>query len=185
MYHRFSGPFQSTQDLCGQVDFHACLRQASVYLVSNCRREVGDVSTPNIGETVVSYQTMKYKFNYTPLVKFLNFIVWYDTMKTSTLERQYDFPLQPPRACINIPTVKSNIHIAAILGRSMSSVADGCGGEFVGWASTASGNVQHCPGTLVYTKKNQRHQSDRLFSLSLKVLPTVCDRTSNFGQALL
>ena len=63
----------------------------------------------------------------------------------------------------------------------MSSVADGCGGEFVGWASTASGNVQHCPGTLVYTKKNQRHQSDRLFSLSLKVLPTVCNRTSNFG----
>ena len=37
---------------------------------------------------IVSYQTMKYKFNYTPLVKFLNFIVWYDTMKTSTLERQ-------------------------------------------------------------------------------------------------
>ena len=30
---------------------------------------------------IVSYQTMKYKFNYTPLVKFLNFIVWYDTMK--------------------------------------------------------------------------------------------------------
>ena len=57
-------------------------------LVSNCRWEVGDVSTLNIGETVVSYQTMKYKFNYTPLVKFLNFIVWYDTMKTSTLERQ-------------------------------------------------------------------------------------------------
>ena len=50
-------------------------------LVSNCRWEVGDVSTLNIGETVVSYQTMKYKFNYTPLVKFLNFIVWYDTMK--------------------------------------------------------------------------------------------------------
>ena len=41
-------------------------------LVSNCRWEVGDVSTLNIGETVVSYQTMKYKFNYTPLVKFLN-----------------------------------------------------------------------------------------------------------------
>ena len=59
-------------------------------LVSNCRWEVGDVSTLNIGETVVSYQTMKYKFNYTPLVKFLNFIVWYDTMKTSMLERQYD-----------------------------------------------------------------------------------------------
>ena len=56
--------------------------------VSSCRWEVGDVSTSNIGETVVSYQTMKYKFNYTPLVKFLNFIVWYDTMKTSTLERQ-------------------------------------------------------------------------------------------------
>ena len=62
--------------------------QASASLVSSCRWEVGDVSTSNIGETVVSYQTMKYKFNYTPLVKFLNFIVWYDTMKTSTLERQ-------------------------------------------------------------------------------------------------
>ena len=165
MYHRFSGPFQSTQDLCGQVDFHACLRQASVYLVSNCRWEVGDVLTPNIGETVVSYQTMKYKFNYTPLVKFLNFIVWYDTMKTSTLERQYDFPLPPPRACISIPTVKSNIHIAAILGRSMCGVADGCGGEFVGRASAASGNVKHCPGTSVYLKENQRHTSDRLFFL--------------------
>ena len=39
---------------------------------------------------IVAYQTMKYKFNYTPLVKFLNFIVWYDTMKTSTREKQDD-----------------------------------------------------------------------------------------------
>ena len=31
-----------------------------------------------IGETEISYQTMKYKFNYTSLVKFLNFMVWYD-----------------------------------------------------------------------------------------------------------
>ena len=43
-----------------------------------------------IGETEISYQTMKYKFNYTPLVKFHNFIVWYDTMKTSTREKQDD-----------------------------------------------------------------------------------------------
>ena len=75
--------------LCFQLSPPSALPiPASASLVSSCRWEVGDVSTSNIGETVVSYQTMKYKFNYTPLVKFLNFIVWYDTMKTSTLERQ-------------------------------------------------------------------------------------------------
>ena len=75
--HSFSGPFQSAQGLCGQVDCHPCLRHGTVCFVSNCRWEVGDVSS-NIGETVLSYQTMKYKFNYTSLVKFLNFMVWYD-----------------------------------------------------------------------------------------------------------
>ena len=30
-------------------------------------------------------------------------------MKTSTLERPYDFRLRPPQACSNTPTVKSNI----------------------------------------------------------------------------
>ena len=50
---------------------------ARVCFVSNCRWEVGDVSS-NIGETVLSYQTMKYKFNYISLVKFINFRVWYD-----------------------------------------------------------------------------------------------------------
>ena len=75
--HSFSGPFQSAQGLCGQVDCNPCLHHGSVCFVSNCRWEVGDVSS-NIGETVLSYQTMKYKFNYTSLVKFLNFMVWYD-----------------------------------------------------------------------------------------------------------
>ena len=60
--------------LCFQLSPPSALPiPASASLVSSCRWEVGDVSTSNIGETVVSYQTMKYKFNYTPLVKFLNF----------------------------------------------------------------------------------------------------------------
>ena len=59
--------------------------------------------------SLLSYQTMKYKFNCNSLVKFIHFMVWYDNNEEYHVEKQSNFPLQLSTACNSIPAVKNNI----------------------------------------------------------------------------
>ena len=62
-------------------------------------------------------------------------------MKNTTL-RSSPISLFSYQQAAMVPQLSKVIyHITAMLGRSMRSVADRCGGEFVGWASVASGNA--------------------------------------------